>query len=117
MRVFDGAQFGAFSRRAILLVNQDCAYEFHRNIYLRIPSFGLRATKSFSKLKFFVMQKSSSGGGRSVARGGGGSGSRASLNHHASTTRGPVVDPHTYGMLLWQSKLQDKLLQEVLYAI
>lgn len=28
-------------------------------------------------------------------------------------TRGALVDPQTYGMLLWQSKLQTKLLQEV----
>ncbi len=45
-------------------------------------------------------------------------GSRNSMNYNNNSrdnapTRGALVDPQTYGMLLWQSKLQTKLLQEV----
>ncbi|ODM89816.1 hypothetical protein Ocin01_16864 [Orchesella cincta] len=38
--------------------------------------------------------------------------SRRSMNNAHTTTRGAMQDPQTYGMLLWQSKLQEKLLEE-----
>lgn len=54
---------------------------------------------------WLTMQKRASGG------------SRRSMNTNSSSnnvpTRGALTDPQTYGMLLWQSKLQEKLLQEV----
>ncbi|CAL8143202.1 unnamed protein product [Orchesella dallaii] len=39
-------------------------------------------------------------------------GSQRSMNNAHTTTRGAMGDPQTYGMLLWQSKLQEKLLEE-----